>query len=91
MEGQIGPFAMKKGLEQVLKGGVIMEVVTPENAKVAEDAGACAVMAFECVPADILPTAHMYGFLVDVQHGSNASSTGCMSCLCVSGSIQFST
>jgi len=53
MEGQIGTFAVKKGLAQMLKGGVIMDVVTPEHAKIAEDAGACAVMALERVPADI--------------------------------------
>jgi pyridoxal 5'-phosphate synthase pdxS subunit len=48
-----GTFAVKKGLAQMLKGGVIMDVVTPEHAKIAEDAGACAVMALERVPADI--------------------------------------
>jgi len=53
MEQQIGTFAVKKGLAQMLKGGVIMDVVTPEHAKIAEDAGACAVMALERVPADI--------------------------------------
>jgi pyridoxal 5'-phosphate synthase pdxS subunit len=53
MEGQTGTFAVKKGLAQMLKGGVIMDVVTPEHAKIAEDAGACAVMALERVPADI--------------------------------------
>ena len=44
---------LKRGLAQMLKGGVIMDVVTPEQAKIAEDAGACAVMALERVPADI--------------------------------------
>jgi len=53
MEQQVGTFAVKKGLAQMLKGGVIMDVVTPEHAKIAEDAGACAVMALERVPADI--------------------------------------
>jgi pyridoxal 5'-phosphate synthase pdxS subunit len=48
-----GSFALKKGLAQQLKGGVIMDVVTPEHARIAEDAGACAVMALERVPADI--------------------------------------
>jgi len=43
----------KKGLAQMLKGGVIMDVVTPEHARIAEEAGACAVMALERVPADI--------------------------------------
>src|ERR1700719_3990927 len=46
-------FQVKTGLAEMLKGGVIMDVVTPEQAKVAEDAGAVAVMALERVPADI--------------------------------------
>ena len=53
MEQEVATFAVKKGLAQMLKGGVIMDVVTPEHAKIAEDAGACAVMALERVPADI--------------------------------------
>jgi pyridoxal 5'-phosphate synthase pdxS subunit len=53
MEQKTGTFAVKKGLAQMLKGGVIMDVVTPEHARIAEDAGACAVMALERVPADI--------------------------------------
>ncbi len=53
MEAQVGTFELKKGLAQMLKGGVIMDVVTPEHAKIAEDAGAVAVMALERVPADI--------------------------------------
>jgi pyridoxal 5'-phosphate synthase pdxS subunit len=53
MEQQTGTFAVKKGLAQMLKGGVIMDVVTPEQARIAEEAGACAVMALERVPADI--------------------------------------
>ncbi|HPH98489.1 MAG TPA: pyridoxal 5'-phosphate synthase lyase subunit PdxS [Anaerolineaceae bacterium] len=53
MEQQTGTFAVKKGLAQMLKGGVIMDVVTPEHARIAEDAGAVAVMALERVPADI--------------------------------------
>lgn len=48
-----GTWTVKAGLAQMLKGGVIMDVVTPEHAKIAEDAGACAVMALERVPADI--------------------------------------
>jgi len=44
---------LKVGLAEMLKGGVIMDVTTPEQAKIAEDAGACAVMALERVPADI--------------------------------------
>jgi pyridoxal 5'-phosphate synthase pdxS subunit len=53
MEATTGTFAVKKGLAQMLKGGVIMDVVTAEHAKIAEEAGACAVMALERVPADI--------------------------------------
>lgn len=53
MTEEIGTLKVKKGLAQMLKGGVIMDVVTPEHAKIAEDAGACAVMALERVPADI--------------------------------------
>jgi pyridoxal 5'-phosphate synthase pdxS subunit len=48
-----GTWTVKTGLAQMLKGGVIMDVVTPEQAKIAEEAGACAVMALERVPADI--------------------------------------
>ena len=50
---EVGSFKVKAGLAQMLKGGVIMDVVTPEQAKIAEDAGAVAVMALERVPADI--------------------------------------
>jgi pyridoxal 5'-phosphate synthase pdxS subunit len=56
MEQKLGSFEVKKGLAQMLKGGVIMDVVTPDHAKIAEDAGACAVMALERVPADIRAT-----------------------------------
>ena len=48
-----GTWTVKAGLAQMLKGGVIMDVVTPEQARIAEEAGACAVMALERVPADI--------------------------------------
>src|SRR4026209_2691166 len=48
-----GTWTVKKGHAEMLKGGVIMDVVTPEHAKIAEDAGAAAVMALERVPADI--------------------------------------
>lgn len=51
--GETGTENVKRGLAQMLKGGVIMDVVTPEQAKIAEDAGAAAVMALERVPADI--------------------------------------
>jgi pyridoxal 5'-phosphate synthase pdxS subunit len=50
---EVSSFTEKKGLAQMLKGGVIMDVVTADHAKIAEDAGACAVMALERVPADI--------------------------------------
>ena len=50
---ETGTFAVKAGLAQMLKGGVIMDVVTPEQARIAEEAGASAVMALERVPADI--------------------------------------
>ena len=53
---QKGTFSVKAGLSQMLKGGVIMDVTTPEQAKIAEEAGACAVMALERVPADIRAT-----------------------------------
>jgi pyridoxal 5'-phosphate synthase pdxS subunit len=53
MKEQTGTFAVKKGLAEMLKGGVIMDVVTPEHAQIAQEAGACAVMALERVPADI--------------------------------------
>ncbi|MBM4625877.1 pyridoxal 5'-phosphate synthase lyase subunit PdxS [Rhodococcus hoagii] len=50
---QVGTARVKRGMAEMLKGGVIMDVVTPEQAKIAEDAGAVAVMALERVPADI--------------------------------------
>ena len=53
MEQMVGSFEVKKGLAQMLKGGVIMDVVNADHAKIAEDAGAAAVMALERVPADI--------------------------------------
>lgn len=53
MEAEKGTLKLKIGLAQMLKGGVIMDVVTPEHAKIAEEAGAVAVMALERVPADI--------------------------------------
>jgi pyridoxal 5'-phosphate synthase pdxS subunit len=56
MTVETSTWATKKGLAQMLKGGVIMDVVTPEHARIAEDAGAVAVMALERVPADIRAT-----------------------------------
>ena len=53
MVDQNEQFRVNVGLAEMLKGGVIMDVVTPEHAKIAEEAGACAVMALERVPADI--------------------------------------
>jgi pyridoxal 5'-phosphate synthase pdxS subunit len=52
-QAQTATWTVKTGLAQMLKGGVIMDVVTPEQARIAEEAGACAVMALERVPADI--------------------------------------
>ena len=52
-ESTVGTARVKRGMAEMLKGGVIMDVVTPEQAKIAEDAGAVAVMALERVPADI--------------------------------------
>ena len=54
--GTLGTFGVKSGLAQMLKGGVIMDVVNAEQARIAEEAGACAVMALERVPADIRAT-----------------------------------
>ena len=48
-----GTFEIKVGLAEMLKGGVIMDVTTPEQAKISEVAGACAVMALERIPSDI--------------------------------------
>ena len=56
MSVETSTWATKKGLAQMLKGGVIMDVVTPDQARIAEDAGAVAVMALERVPADIRAT-----------------------------------
>ena len=56
MTVETSTWATKRGLAQMLKGGVIMDVVTPEHARIAEDAGAVAVMALERVPADIRAT-----------------------------------
>jgi pyridoxal 5'-phosphate synthase pdxS subunit len=53
VDRETGTFRVKSGLAEMLKGGVIMDVTTAEQAKIAEDAGACAVMALERVPADI--------------------------------------
>ena len=50
---EIGTMRVKTGLAEMLKGGVIMDVVDAEQARIAEEAGACAVMALERVPADI--------------------------------------
>lgn len=52
-KSQTGTFKVKAGLAQMAKGGIIMDVTTPEEARIAEEAGACAVMALERVPADI--------------------------------------
>ena len=52
-EPKTGTFVVKAGLAQMLKGGIIMDVINAEQARIAEEAGACAVMALEKVPADI--------------------------------------
>ena len=52
METETGTLRVKTGLAEMLKGGVIMDVTTAEQAKIAEDAGACAVMALERVPVE---------------------------------------
>lgn len=52
-EPKTGTFVVKAGFAQMLKGGIIMDVVNAEQARIAEEAGACAVMALEKVPADI--------------------------------------
>ncbi len=52
-DSKTGTFAVKAGMAQMLKGGVIMDVVDVAQAKIAEQAGACAIMALERVPADI--------------------------------------
>jgi pyridoxal 5'-phosphate synthase pdxS subunit len=53
VDPRTGTTRVKRGLADMLKGGVIMDVVTPEQARIAEEAGAVAVMALERVPADI--------------------------------------
>ena len=53
MSDAVGTARVKRGMAEMLKGGVIMDVVNSEQAKIAQDAGACAVMALERVPADI--------------------------------------
>ena len=53
-------YELNKQLAQMLKGGVIMDVTTPEQAKIAEEAGACAVMALERIPADIRAARRAY-------------------------------
>lgn len=52
-DNQTGTYRVKRGMAEMVKGGVIMDVVNPEQAHIAEDAGAVAVMALERVPADI--------------------------------------
>ena len=62
-----GTWAVKSGLAQMLKGGVIMDVVTPDQAKIAENAGAVAVMALERVPSDIRAAGGVVTLNVKVQ------------------------
>ena len=65
-------YALNKQLAQMLKGGVIMDVTTPEQAKIAEEAGACAVMALERIPAD-MSVERMYPFIFLVRSLSRKS------------------
>ena len=70
-ETKTGTFVVKAGLAQMLKGGIIMDVINAEQARIAEEAGACAVMALEKVPADIRKdggVARMADPKVHVQH-----------------------
>ncbi|KAL9714989.1 Pyridoxal 5'-phosphate synthase subunit snz1 [Leucoagaricus gongylophorus] len=60
----LGTFGVKSGLAQMLKGGVIMDVVNAEQARIAEEAGACAVMALERVPADIRAEGDVLNFFL---------------------------
>ena len=62
MSEAVGTARVKRGMAEMLKGGVIMDVVNAEQAKIAQDAGACAVMALERVPADIRD-AQLFSFL----------------------------
>ena len=59
---ETGTFRVKRGLAEMLKGGVIMDVTTAEAARIAEETGAVAVMALERVPADIRRTAARRGW-----------------------------
>ena len=76
-----GTTRVKRGMADMLKGGVIMDVVTPEQAKIAEDAGAVAVMALERVPADIraqggiarMSDPDMIQGIIDAEHHVRAS------------------
>ena len=60
-------FELNKNLAQMLKGGVIMDVTTPEQAKIAEAAGACAVMALERIPADIRAAGGFFRMSVGIE------------------------
>ena len=62
-------YELNKGLAQMLKGGVIMDVTTPEQARIAEAAGACAVMALERIPADIRAAGGVSGGCQHPCHG----------------------
>jgi hypothetical protein len=79
MEVKTGTWTEKKGLAQMLKGGVIMDVVTPEHARIAEEAGACAVMALERVPAHERPRIDFkdHGWREYPRHGEMPHRTFC--------------
>ena len=69
-------YELNKNLAQMLKGGVIMDVTTPEQAKIAEAAGACAVMALERIPADIRAAAVRRMPALHIPAASAASFSG---------------
>jgi len=70
-----GTLTVKHGMADMLKGGVIMDVVTPEQAKIAEDAGAVAVMALERVPADIRAQGGVGGGIIGAVPGQLGVAT----------------
>ncbi len=61
-------YELNKELAQMLKGGVIMDVTTPEQARIAQEAGACAVMALEKIPADIRAAGGVHSFDGEMPH-----------------------
>ena len=84
-ESKTSTFSVKVGLAQMLRGGVIMDVVNAEQARIAEEAGACAVMALERVPADIRAQGGV-ARMSSVWTGMTFGIVFCMLCTCNSGS-----